>query len=234
MSEVEIPVARSVETGTLRWLQRSAVALLVVDVVALAMAAQANFTLGGSNPPWVGHRWHPIVVGAAIGLALSAVALFASSRRRAWTRTTLALLLSATLVLDGASIMWHDRAFGTRADIEAAFAQLHLDGSAVPTGETYVAGPGGFQTPDDPSGTRTWQVSGPVRSTCDSAANAAERWSTDGMLRAFNDAPKPGGFGCHFEVTYRAFEVTFQDVAEASGHSWTLKAFLSSSSYETG
>lgn len=207
----------------LRWLVGF---LVFLELIALVMAGQANFSIGGDNPPWVGHRWHPIVVGATAALVLSVAAFFTSARRRGWARTTVVLCLSATVILDAASVMWHHRAFGTRRYFEQSFADLHLASNASPTGETYLAGPGGYETPDDPRGTRSWRVDAPVPTACSAAAHAAARWSTDGVVRDFDDTPKPTGLGCHFDVNYQRFNVTFQDIADAADGTWTLEAFM--------
>lgn len=226
MSAIDPPRLRWTATVVqrLRW---AACALLVLEVVGLAMAGQANFSVGGDNPPWVGHRWHPIVVGGSIALGLTVTAVVTSARRRRWAGTTLILLLASTIALDVASIAWHERAFGTRQYFERAFSRLQPGSDASPVGETYVAGPGGYRTPDDPRGTRSWQIAASVPAGCASAARAAAAWSTDGAVHLYDDRPKStGGLGCHFDVTYDRFDVTFQDVAEGGAGTWTLEAFM--------
>lgn len=212
----------------IRGLSWVASALVLVGLTALLFAGQANVSIGGANPPWVGHRWHPIVVGATITVALSLSALVALTRKRVRIKTALALLLMATTSLDVASVSWHHRAFGTRSDLARAFAALRLGPDAVPTSETYLAGPGGYQTPDNPSAIRSWRINSPAPRPCSTLARAAQRWSSDGVVNSYNNDPTSYSRGCSFEVRYGQFTTEFWDAGPIGTSSWTLKAWMRS------
>jgi hypothetical protein len=201
-------------------------ALILLSLIALLFAGEANFAIGGANPPWIGHRWHPIVVGGVASLVLSIAALVTSAPKRRWFATSIAFMICATVVLATSSIVWHDRAFGTRTYVTDALSRLHLGPEATPIALTYLAGgETGYKTPDSPSGTRSWRISEPVSTACPVLAQAARRWSTDGIISSFSEQPEID-LACHFDVRYGEFYVSFQDVGGSPTGPWTLKAFM--------
>lgn len=209
--------------GGLLLVVRCAAALLFcLELFALLAAAAGDFWIIAPNPPWVGHRWHPIVVTGTVSLAVTATTMLLW--RRLGVATRIALLLVATVTLSVGSIEWHARVFGTRTYFVSAFASLDLGQDTKPVRFTYLAGPGDFDTPDDPSATQTWLVSGPLRQSCPRLAAAAGHWH--GVTFEDYDAKPSGPLDCHFAVTYQFFEVSFQHVSGPERGPWMLEAFV--------